>query len=310
MATKNINPLLCDLETGSCEMPATMNQDSAETAVVPQQKPIQIIYFTDPICSSCWGIEPQLRKLKREYGDYFDIEYRMGGLLPSWKVYNSGPIAKPADVAHHWDEVSRYYQMPIDGNLWLEDPLDSSYPPSIAFIAAKMQDISKADQFLRRIKEMVFIEKKNISKWENLCEAAKETELDMDIFKKDFNGAANELFSAELDYTRSLGVHSFPTLFFINQSGDRQMLKGVRPFDKFENILLDLCPGAEKKIFSTNLKDFCSSYPSFTTKEFAVLTDRTMQEADSILNSFDSKNFVEKIETRNGDFWKTKLIIS
>ena len=95
-------------------------------------KPIKIIYYTDPICSSCWGIEPQLRKLKLEYGNFIEIEYRMGGLLPDWS-YNSGGISKPSDVAHHWDEVSAYYDMPIDGNVWLTDPLSSSYPASIAF---------------------------------------------------------------------------------------------------------------------------------------------------------------------------------
>jgi putative protein-disulfide isomerase len=110
----------------------------------------------------------------------------MGGLLPSWRNFNSGGIAKPSDVAHHWDEVSLYYQMPIDGDIWLEDPLDSSYPPSIAFIAAKMQYHMKAEKFLRRIKEMVFLEKKNIAKWEHLYQAALETGLDIAKFKQEF----------------------------------------------------------------------------------------------------------------------------
>ena len=127
-------------------------------------KPVKIIYFTDPICSSCWGIEPQLRKLKLAYGNNIEIDYRMGGLLPDWS-YNSGGISKPADVAHHWDEVSVHYDMPIDGDVWLEDPLPSSFPPSIAFKAAQMQDINKAVLFLREIREMVFLQKKNITKW-------------------------------------------------------------------------------------------------------------------------------------------------
>jgi len=310
MATKNINPLLCDPETGVCEIPETSYRPSAETTVVAQQKPVQIIYFTDPICSSCWGIEPQLRKLKQEYGDYFNLEYRMGGLLPSWDVYNSGAIAKPSDVAHHWDEVSAYYEMPIDGNLWLEDPLHSSYPPSIAFIAAKMQDVIKADKFLRRIKEMVFLEKKNITKWEHLSEAAKLEGLDVDLFEKDYKGDANELFSADLNYAQSQGVRSFPTLFFFNRSGDMHMIKGVRPFDKFENILLDLCPDARKNIYSNSLEDFCSNYHTFTTKEFAVITDRSIQKAEKILQEGINKGVVEKITVRNGDFWKSKLFLS
>lgn len=112
---------------------------------------------------------------------------------PNWS-YNSGGISQPADVAHHWDEVSRYYDMPIDGDVWLEDPLDSSYPPSIAFKAAQMQDEEKSIVFLRVIREMVFLQKKNITKWEHLEIAAKQAGLDLDRFKIDYEGGAKGLF--------------------------------------------------------------------------------------------------------------------
>ena len=161
------NPLLCDLESGICEIPTKQNDTAPAETVKAVKKPVKIIYYTDPICSSCWGIEPQLRKLKLEYGNSFEIEYRMGGLLKDWS-YNSGGISKPSDVANHWDEVSEHYDMPIDGDVWIEDPLSSSYPPSIAFKAAQMQDNEKAILFLREIREMVFLQKKNITKWEHL----------------------------------------------------------------------------------------------------------------------------------------------
>ena len=156
------NPLLCDPEKGICELPTTTSNDSKH-AITAQKKAIKIVYYTDPIFSSCWGIEPQLRKLKLEYGNDIEIEYRMGGLLPDWS-YNSGGISKPSDVAGHWDEVSKYYDMPIDGDVWLEDPLNSSYPPSIAFKAAQMQDLDKAVLFLRSMRELLFLQKKNITK--------------------------------------------------------------------------------------------------------------------------------------------------
>ncbi len=175
--TMNNNPLLCNIEDGLCEItPDSTARNS--TKEVNSKKNIKVIYFTDPICSSCWGIEPQLRKLKLEYGTIIEIEYRMGGLLPDWN-YNSGGISKPSDVAHHWDEVSVYYDMPIDGDIWLEDPLFSSYPPSIAFKAAQLQDEKKASIFLREIREMVFIHKKNITNWGNLELAAKKAGLDL-----------------------------------------------------------------------------------------------------------------------------------
>ena len=165
---ENKNPLMCDPVEGICGIP----DSTVKTEIVAQtiEKPVKVVYFTDPICSSCWGIEPQLRKLKLEYGNSIEIEYRMGGLLPDWN-YNNGGISKPSDVAHHWDEVSVYYDMPIDGDVWLEDPLHSSYPPSIAFKAAQMQDNDKSCFILREIREMVFLQKKNIAKWEhrNCC---------------------------------------------------------------------------------------------------------------------------------------------
>jgi len=104
--------LICDIESGVCA--TEPSNEIAHSAIKAENKILKVIYFTDPICSSCWGIEPQLRKLKLEYGHALDFQYRMGGLLPDWS-YNSGGISKPSDVAHHWEEVSAYYDMPIDG---------------------------------------------------------------------------------------------------------------------------------------------------------------------------------------------------
>ena len=158
---ENKNPLLCDPETGFCEIPEANKNKEAFNNQQVKEKTVRAVYFTDPICSSCWGIEGQLRKLKLEYSYDLTIDYRMGGLLPSFdNNYNSGGITKPADVAVHWDHASDYYQMPIDGNVWLEDPLSSSYPASIAFKAAQLQDEEKAVAFLRVMREMLFLQKK------------------------------------------------------------------------------------------------------------------------------------------------------
>jgi predicted DsbA family dithiol-disulfide isomerase len=194
------NPLLCDPMTGVCEVPTTKQATSKDKNKTT--KPLKIIYYTDPICSSCWGIEPQLRRLKLEYGHDVAIEYHMGGLLPDWS-YNSGGISKPSDVAHHWDEVSRYYNMPINGDVWLEDPLPSSYPPSIAFKAAQMQSKEKAIVLMRRMREMVFLQKKNITKWEHISAAAAGAGLDVAQLKKDYEGKAKQLFTADLELGKS-----------------------------------------------------------------------------------------------------------
>jgi predicted DsbA family dithiol-disulfide isomerase len=300
--TINNNPLLCNPEKGICEIPNAANQET-KIHLESEKKPIHIVYFTDPICSSCWGIEPQLRKLKLEYGDYIKIEYRMGGLLPSWDGFNGGGISKPSDVAHHWDEVSHYYEMPIDGDVWLEDPLNSSYPPSIVFKAAQLQDEEKAVLFLRRIREMVFLEKKNITKWVHLNEAAKEVGLDTIQLKSNFEGKANQQFQEDLAYAKKLGVRGFPTMFFTDTLHNQLTVYGFNLYETFESSVMKLLPTASKKVIYTSWESLFNQYSSLATKEFSVLANITKHEAETLLNNLFTNNKLKKTTTKNGVMW-------
>ncbi|GJM31256.1 MAG: hypothetical protein DHS20C18_02570 [Saprospiraceae bacterium] len=296
------NPLLCDIETGMCET-SDGNMDTATNSNIQStKKSIKVIYYTDPICSSCWGIEPQLRKLKLEYGDDIEIEYRMGGLLPDWS-YNSGGIGKPADVAHHWDEVSVHYDMPIDGDVWLEDPLDSSYPPSIAFKAAQMQGNEKAILFLREIREMVFLKKKNITKWEHIKVAAKKVGLNVEQFKTDFEKNAKVLFEEDLKLGKELGVRGFPTMFFLDDSGNKEIVYGSKPYAFYETAILKLHSTANKGEYSKNWETLFSKYHSLTAKEFSVLSGTPRIESEYLLNGLSDKGILEKLTTKNGSIW-------
>ena len=299
------NPLLCDIETGACESPKAQIGIPVSQITADSDK-IKIIYFTDPICSSCWGIEPQLRKLKLEYGSKIEIEYRMGGLLPDWS-YNSGGISKPSDVAHHWDEVSEHYDMPIDGDLWLEDPLDSSYPPSIAFKAAQMQDEVKAMLFMRAIREMVFLKKINIAKQENLVAAALQVGLDVEQFKTDLNNnKAKDAFKEDLKLGREYGVRGFPTIFFIDKSGKKEIVYGTRPYAFYEMGVLKVDASIKKKEYRKDWKTLFSKYNSLTAKEFSVLSGMPRTECETHLDKLVASNHLDKLTTKNGSLWTKK----
>jgi predicted DsbA family dithiol-disulfide isomerase len=304
MENKSSNPLLCDPATGICEVPGE-KIEIGDINVKVNEKPVKVIYFTDPICSSCWGIEPQLRKLKLEYGNNVDIEYRMGGLLPDWS-YNSGGISKPSDVAHHWDEVSTYYDMPIDGDVWLQDPLDSSYPPSIAFKAAQMQDKTKAIEFMRELRELVFLKKKNIAKWENISAAAKKVGLDTEKLKTDFEGKGKELFQEDLKLAREMGVRGFPTMFFTNGDGNRETVYGSKPYAFYETAILKVNSETKKSEYSKNWESLFAKYNSLTAKEFSELSGTPRKESEQLLNELSSKGNLEKFTTKNGSIWTLK----
>lgn len=297
----NKNPLICDIKTGLCEI--SPSQDTASTSNTQTVKDaLKIIYFTDPICSSCWGIEPQLRKLKLEYGKNIEIEYYMGGLLPDWS-YNSGGISQPSDVAKHWDEVSHHYNMPIDGDIWLEDPLDSSYPPSIAFKAAQRQSPEKAIQFLRNIREMVFLSKKNITKWDHLLQAAQYADLDIEQFTSDFNNTAVEDFEKDLSLSKKLGVRGFPTLFFSNSKNTQITLYGFRPYHAFQHAVNELNPLIKRSDYDTSWEYLFSVYQTLTTKEFSELSNLSIIQSEQLLKKLSDTFKIERLESKNGPLW-------
>lgn len=300
--TENKNPLLCDIETGICGVPETATAGK-ETNLSSPTKPIKIVYFTDPICSSCWGIEPQLRKLKLEYGDYLEIDYHMGGLLPSWSVYGSGGINGPSDVESHWEEAGDHYEMPIDGGVWTEDPFDSSYPPSIAVKAAELQGKEKGVSFMRKLREMLFLEKKNITKWEHMQQAAREVGLDTFQFKADYEGKANELFQEDLNLGKQLGVRGFPTLFFTDADNNQALVYGFRTYEAYEETIKKFVPDAQKKAYDRSSLGVFSYFDTLMTKEFAVLTGTDLEAAEKTLNGLQDEGKINKFKSKNGVLW-------
>lgn len=271
------------------------------------KKAINILYYTDPICSTCWAIQPQLRKLQLEYDEYINIEYKMGGLLPSWDNFDRRGIKTPADVAEHWEKVCEFYQMPINQNIWLEDPLPSSYPPSIAFKAAQLQDTGLAVLFLRRIREMVFFEKKNIIKKEFLYKAAFEVGLDAARLMRDLEGKAQMLFREDLILSDALEIDELPTLIFTNNEGVNYSIKGYMEYENLEEIINKLEPNLQKRPFDNSPEYLFKVFQTITTKEFAFLRSEEDLESRKILEDLNSKQLIIRFENFAGNIWKSNF---
>ena len=261
------------------------------------------MYFTDPVCSTCWVIQPILRKLKLEYDDYLNIEYHMGGLLPSWIGYDKGTIKTPSDVSQHWENVSKNYSIPLDGDVWIEDPLNSSFPPSIAFKAAQIQNNNKAILFLRRLKEMLFLEKKNITNAEWIENAALSCGLDSSILLKDMKGKAIELFQEDLRLTAENKITSFPTFLFIDGSETKLIIKGIQSYEKFEDVIKKLIPNAVKKKWSLSAINLFKKFNNMTTSEFSFLNNVSLETAELSIGELFEKGLIERFENKNGIIW-------
>ena len=263
---------------------------------------VHISYFTDPICSSCWLLQPILRKLKLEYDTELQIEHFMGGLLPSWESYTDKRITSPADASKLWEDIRETKQIPISGDVWLNDPLSSSFPPSIAFKAAQLQDNDKAVFFLRRLKEMIFIEKKNINKWINIEKAALDCGLDAALLKNQLKEGEDN-FHKDLALAKQLDIHVFPTLIFNRGNENAQILKGVQSYETIEQAILTCNPSAKKnKDIPTSLGLF-NLYSNMSTKEFCFLLNLEEEIGRKELLNLESERKIGKILVKELEQW-------
>ena len=264
---------------------------------------LTVRYFTDPICSTCWIIQPALKKMSLEYGPYLDIKYYMGGLLPSWDTCE-GKIKSPTDAARLWKDVNAIYHIPIDGDIWLEDPLSSSFPPSIAVKAAQLQDEQAAILFLRRIREMLFLEKKNIMRWKHLETAAAEVGLNLRAFTRAYEGKARTAFQQDLQLAREMGVRSFPHLIFSNAAGQTIRLKGHLYYEDLERAILELNPYAKRCLIDSRPVNLFRHFPTLLEEEFAMLSDLVAEDARILLQQLDARGFIQKLPTKKGKLYK------
>ncbi|MED4454581.1 DsbA family protein [Metabacillus fastidiosus] len=242
----NKNDMICDLETGVCGV-----AEDKEVELIDfnkQKEEINLYYVTDPICSHCWALEPVLNKFIEQYGHYFNMHTVMGGLLESWDGFAdvSNGISKASDVAGHWKEVGEHSRMPIDGSLWIDDPVHSSYPPSRVFKIIQSMDHSLANVFLRKIREAVFVFNKNIAKDDVLITIVNELNLDGEkIVTEAVSESAQSLLHQDFDLARKLGVRGFPTIIMINEENKGVKIVGARTFQDYVNGLKQVLSSAE-----------------------------------------------------------------
>lgn len=291
------------------------NGDTDTTCSMPSQKgkPIEIYSFIDPLCPDCWGLEPVIKKLQLEYGHTFRLRHLVGGNVETFNSFKrkTEGIKTHADVAKRWERTATRSGMSCDGDLWFEDPIDTPYIASIAIKAAELQGKVQGLRFLRKMRELLFIEKQNMTKQENLVYAAKETGLDIDEFKKDLQSQASiRAFQCDLKISAEMEVNELPTLVFFNENIEEEGLKitGHYDYEVYVSIITEMLKKKPKPQPLPTIEEFLQRYQFVATKEVAVVYDISCEEADAEMKKLALKQLVEKVPVKHGCFWRSTSI--
>ena len=238
---------------------------------------VTIEYFTDPLCSWSWGFEPQWRRLRFEFGNHLRWRYRMGGLIADWASYADpfNSVSRPVQMAPQWIEVHHLTGMPIESRLWIDDPPQSSYPACIACKAAELQSPQFGERYLRRLREAVMMEQRNIGGREVLVSLAEElgqaTDFDAKRFVNEMDGpAAIEAFREDVKAARYRGIGRFPALVLQRPESPGLLMVGYRPYAMLRAALRHLAPMLEPAAEKADADTYRNYWGSITSRE---LTD-------------------------------------
>lgn len=304
MATNN--NMICDMETGVCG-PAgddTTTMEFIDLSV--SKKTIDLYYVTDPICSHCWALEPVLRKFIHQYGHYFNMHTLMGGLLEKWgdgPVDPANGISGPSDVAGHWREVGEHSRMPIDGTVWYDNPIESSFIPSWVYKVIQEKHPKLANTFLRRAREELFAFNKNIAQDDVLIDIINQVGLDgEEIVKQSKLPEADTALHEDFQLVRQLGVRGFPTIVMMNEEQKGVRIVGARTLEDYANALQRLLPDEtitpkqlsgldqllkeEKLLFSREIEEF---YSIDRTEVEAFTQQQLLQDAYTVTSLLGEK---------------------
>jgi len=263
-----------------------------------------ITQYTDPMCTWCWGSEPIVRHLRTAYGDQLRIEYVMGGLVEDFGTFYdaSNDISEPGDVAPHWAEASEAHGMPVDTTVFESHPPQSTYPASVAFVAARQQDSDLAGRYLRRLREAFATEARNVNDRAEQVDLAESVGLDVDRFVAALSdGTARAEFEDDLSCTRESGVRAFPTYRIAGPGGER-IAAGYQSFGDLATALSEVAPDLEQ-CPPPPIRQFVADYGPVATQEVAEVSDLTRGKAEQTLGSLADDGVLRREQRGNGLFW-------
>jgi putative protein-disulfide isomerase len=245
-----------------------------------------VAYYTDPACPWSWALEPTIRKLMVEFGSGLDWTFVMGGLGRSLA---REPAARAAMI-EEWLRVTAETQAPLDPLIWLDGPLESTYPACMATEAAAEQAPDGGYRYLRRLRESLLCDRRKLDHAEALVDESGAAGLDVERFRLDLrSNAIIEAFAADLERTNALGARlagadgiakgpasrghggaPLPTIVFAEEGAATCEVAGYQPYDAYRNAAIE-CGATPEGEDALEIEEAVARFGRVTTREVEIL---------------------------------------
>jgi len=268
-------------------------------------EPIIVVEYTDPYSVWCWGCEPAVRRLEYRYAGQVEIRTVMGGLFEDftpmrdyWSRMSGG---RWKDAVHTFlSAVAGQHGMPsnVGGMMETMDAFRSTWPACIAVCAATKQGEGARRTYLRRIREAVQLEGRDIGQRETQLAIAIENGLDGGAMAEALeDGSALAAFRKELTECQLRGVTGFPS-FDVGSLEASVRLEGFRTWEAMDEEVLRIAPGLTPRQTPPTGPGILSVLRHFgrsAAREVAAVLNLMDDDAEILLEELEAEGRVRRL---------------
>ena len=217
----------CSTEDGACAIPGA---DGGATPAISSRR--EVVYFGDPMCSWCWGISLELRKLH---------DWCAAGNLP-FRLVMGGLRAGGGDpwdarfrnfLRHHWEEVGRATGQPFSTGLLDRDAFEYDTEPACrAVVTARMMSVGDELAFFADVQRGFYVDNEDPKEPGFYPARCRRYGLEPAAFLERFDSdEARAATGADFAASRASGVTGFPTIVLRGDAGQAVVATGFASFD-------------------------------------------------------------------------------
>ncbi len=172
----------------------------------------RLIYFSDPMCSWCYGFAPVVAAIRAEFGESLPIQLVMGGLRPGTTEVMTEKARN--SILEHWTHVEEASGQPFDASVLADGFVYDTDPAARAVVLMRGHDPALALDFLERVQRAFYAEARDVTRAIVLGQLAAEFGFEADPFAEAVAGNEELKTATWRDYAvrQRAGVSGFPTL--------------------------------------------------------------------------------------------------
>ncbi|MCP5482249.1 MAG: DsbA family protein [Spirochaetales bacterium] len=215
---------------------------------------MQLIYFSDPMCSWCYGFSATLARLAdSHYADRISMELVPGGLRPD--ETRPTPQTLASEIQHHWRMVQKASGQPFHFGFFEGHPgfVYNTTPASRAVVAAGLQagqleapDHKTALAFQHALQRAFYAQGADPTSEDTFLKIAEEVGLNSEEFESRLKDPATDEKTRD-GFARAfdLGIMGYPTLLARDEERLVLITRGFVAFDELEQRLAQLAQHLE-----------------------------------------------------------------